>query len=134
MEKVQGAPVSLGSEAAFNQALACALAWGREDYVSILYLCRRAGLRLGECFSLSTEAAAQAVKEQRISCMSADSTPHAVELDGLLTARLKRDLTVAVPGRALYLAPGQRAEDAEQELRTFLRDCSITWEEGERDD
>lgn len=134
MEKVQGSPASLGSEAEFNQALACALARGREDYVSILYLCRRAGLSLGECFSLSMEVAAQVAKEQRISCMGADSTPHTVELDDLLAARLKRDLTVAVPGRALYLAPGQRAEDAEQELRTFLRDCSITWEEGEQDD
>lgn len=128
------AAVTSWSENEFDHALDYALAWEREDYVSILYLCRRAGLSLGECFSLSTEAAAQAVKEQRIICTSADSTPRTVELDHLLTARLKRDLTVAVPGRALYLAPGQRTEDAEQELRTFLRDCSITWEEGERDD
>lgn len=134
MEKVQGSPMVLGSEAEFNQALAYVLAWGREDYVSILYLCRRAGLRLGECFSLSTEAATQAVKEQRISCMSADSTLRTVELDDLLTVRLKRDLTAAVPGRALYLSPGQSAEGAEKELRAFLRDCSVTWEEGEQDD
>lgn len=122
------------NEFVFNQTLACALARGREDYVSILYLCRRAGFCLGECFTLSTETAAQAVRDQRLSYMSADGTLHTVELDDLLTARLKRDLTVAVPGRPLYLVPGQRAEEAERELRAFLCDCSITWEEGGRDD
>lgn len=121
-------------ELVFNQALACALAWGREDYVSILYLCRRASLCPGECFTLSMETAAQAVREQRFTYIGADSTPRTVALDDLLTVRLKRDLTDAVPGRALYLAPGQRAEEAEQELRAFLRDCFITWEEGKRDD
>lgn len=122
------------SENEFDHVLDYVLAWGREDYVSILYLCRRVGLCPGECFALTPEAAARAVRERQLIYTGANDAPHTVGLDDLLTARLKRDLAAAVPGRTLYLTPGQEAEEAEKQFRAFLRDCFITWEEGERDD
>ena len=127
-------PVMNWRENKFDHALDYALAWGREDYVSILYLCRRASLCPGECFALTLESAARAVEERELTYTCADGTPRTVELDSLLEARLKRDLTGAATGCALYLKPGQKAEEAERALWAFLRDCSITWEEGDQDD
>mgnify|MGYP001079516399 CR=1 FL=1 len=128
------AAVIYWSENEFDHALDYALAWEREDYVSILYLCRRAGLCPSECFLLSTETVARAVRERQLTYIGANDAPHTVALDDLLTARLERDLTGAVAGCALYLKPGQKAEEAERELQMFLRNCSITWKEGDQDE
>ena len=51
--------VTSWSEKEFDHALDYVLAWEREDYVSILYLCRRVGLCFSECFALSTETLEQ---------------------------------------------------------------------------
>ena len=50
----------------FSRMLAEALRLGREDYVTILYLARYAGLRIHECFRIDTAIAAQAVREGAI--------------------------------------------------------------------
>lgn len=50
----------------FERMLGIALEHGREDYVTIFYLGRFAGLRIHECFRIDTATATKAVKEKAI--------------------------------------------------------------------
>ena len=43
--------------------LMCALAVGREDYITILYLGCYAALRIRECFHMDTATTAKVIKE-----------------------------------------------------------------------
>lgn len=118
-------PLSSWSRTEFNQALAFALQCGREDYVSVLYLCR-AGLRPAECFRLNASETAKAVEDGKLKLAG-----RTMPLDTLLTARLRRGLA-AVPDGPLYLTDQSSAEAA-RAFRGFLRRCCAVRSGGEND-
>lgn len=72
------------SASEFNRMLDIALASGRNDFVSVLYLGRFAGLRIHECFRIDTATAAKAVKEKAITIKGKGGLVRTVPLNNLL--------------------------------------------------
>lgn len=129
MENRKQRVIKSWSQAEFNQALAFALKCEREDYVSVLYLCRRAGLRPDECFQLDTSEAVKALKDGRLTMAK-----RTVLLDTLLTARIRSDLEGTPLGGALYLPHGKDAAEATREFQSFLCLCDTDRKGGGQDD
>lgn len=108
------------SKAEFNRMLACALEFGREDYITILYLGRYAGLRIHECFRIDTATASKAVKEAAITIKGKGGLVRTVPLNRLLTTRLRGHLEDTPRGRKLFVPEDRQTHTAIKELQAFL--------------
>ena len=104
----------------FERMLGIALERGREDYVSIFYLGRFAGLRIHECFRIDTATAAKAVKEKAITIKGKGGLVRTVPLNDLLVQRLQRDLAQTARGHKLYVSDDQETHEAIKELQLFI--------------
>lgn len=89
----------------FSRALAEALRLGREDYVTILYLARYAGLRIHECFRIDTATAERAIREggyhhqgQGRPCPDSPAASHPGEPPGAASAGYTQGTQALCPG------------------------------------
>lgn len=103
--------------------LAEALRLGREDYVTILYLARYAGLRIHECFRIDTAIAAQAVREGAITIKGKGGLVRTVPLHPLLVSRLELHLQTTPRGHKLFVPDDMETHTAIQHLQAFIRTC-----------
>ena len=101
--------------------LAEALRLGREDYVTILYLARYAGLRIHECFRIDTAIAARAVREGVITIKGKGGLVRTVPLRPLLVSRLELHLQTTPRGHKLFVPDGMETHTAIQHLQAFIR-------------
>jgi len=108
------------SDNEFNRMLDTALDAGREDYVSIFYLGRYAGLRIHECFRIDTATAAKAVKENALTIKGKGGLVRTVPLNEILTLRLQRHLKDTLRGRKLFVPDGKKTHEAIKELQVFI--------------
>ncbi len=104
----------------FERMLGIALEHGREDYVTIFYLGRFAGLRIHECFRIDTATAAKAVKEKAITIKGKGGLVRAVPLNDLLVQRLQQDLKRTPRGHKLYVSDDQETHEAIKALQAFI--------------
>ena len=104
----------------FNRMLDVALAAGRNDFVSALYLGRFAGLRIHECFRIDTATAAKAVKERKLTIKGKGGLVRTVPLNDLLVQRLQQDLKRTPRGHKLYVPDDQETHEAIKELQLFI--------------
>lgn len=105
----------------FQRMLAEALRLGREDYVTILYLARYAGLRIHECFRIDTAIAARAVREGAITIKGKGGLVRTVPLHPLLVSRLELHLQTTPRGHKLFVPDGMETHTAIQHLQAFIR-------------
>ena len=108
------------SDGEFNRMLNAALTADREDYVSILYLGRFAGLRIHECFRIDTATAAKAVKERTLTIKGKGGLVRTVPLNDLLVQRLQQDLKRTPRGHKLYVPDDQETHEAIKALQAFI--------------
>lgn len=104
----------------FERMLDTALAVGRNDYISIFYLGRYAGLRIHECFRIDTATASKAVKEKVITIKGKGGLVRAVPLNDLLVQRLQQDLKRTPRGHKLYVPDDQETHEAIKALQAFI--------------
>lgn len=105
----------------FSRALAEALRLGREDYVTILYLARYAGLRIHECFRIDTATAERAIREGVITIKGKGGLVRTVPLHPILASRLELHLRVTPRGHKLFVPDGVQTHTAIQQLQAFIR-------------
>ena len=105
----------------FSRMLAEALRLGREDYVTILYLARYAGLRIHECFRIDTAIAARAVREGAITIKGKGGLVRTVPLHPLLVSRLELHLQTTPRGHKLFVPDDMETHTAIQHLQAFIR-------------
>ena len=103
----------------FSRMLAEALRLGREDYVTILYLARYAGLRIHECFRIDTAIAAQAVREGAITIKGKGGLVRTVPLHPLLVSRLELHLQTTPRGHKLFVPDDMETHTAIQHLQAI---------------
>ncbi len=108
------------SDNEFERMLDTALAVGRNDYVSIFYLGRFAGLRIHECFRIDTATASKAVKEKAITIKGKGGLLRTVPLNDLLVQRLRHDLKRTTRGHKLYVLDDQETHEAIKALQVFI--------------
>ena len=104
----------------FERMLDTALALGRNDYVSIFYLGRFAGLRIHECFRIDTATASKAVKERALTIKGKGGLVRTVPLNNLLIQRLQHDLKRKLRGHKLYVPDDQETHEAIKALQAFI--------------
>lgn len=105
----------------FSRAMAEALRLGREDYVTILYLARYAGLRIHECFRIDTATAERAIREGVITIKGKGGLVRTVPLHPILASRLELHLRVTPRGHKLFVPDGVQTHTAIQQLQAFIR-------------
>ncbi|MBM6851571.1 tyrosine-type recombinase/integrase [Oscillibacter valericigenes] len=105
----------------FQRMLAEALRLGREDYVTILYLARYAGLRIHECFRIDTATAEQAIREGAITIKGKGGLVRTVPLHPILVSRLELALQATPRGHKLFVPDGVQTHTAIQQLQSFIR-------------
>lgn len=98
----------------FSRMLAEALRLGREDYVTILYLARYAGLRIHECFRIDTAIAAGPVREGAITIKGKGGLVRTVPLHPLLVSRLELHLQTTPRGHKLFVPDDMETHTAIQ--------------------
>ena len=103
----------------FSRMLAEALRLGREDYVTILYLARYAGLRIHECFRIDTAIAARAVREGAITIKGKGGLVRTVPLHPLLVSRLELHLQTTPRGHKLFVPDDMETHTAIQHLQAL---------------
>ena len=114
----------------FNRMLDVALAAGRNDFVSALYLGRFAGLRIHECFRIDTATAAKAVKEKAITIKGKGGLVRTVPLVPCVIERLQLHLTETFRGHKLFVPDDQETHKAIKELQMFIwRNRSLVQDE-----
>lgn len=104
----------------FNRMLVCALAAGREDYITILYLGRYAALRIHECFRMDTATAAKAIKGAALTIKGKGGLVRTVPLNTIVTDRLKKHLETTPRGQKLFVLYGKPTHKAIKDFQTFL--------------
>ena len=104
----------------FERMLDTALAVGHNDYVSIFYLGRFAGLRIHECFRIDTATASKAVKEKAITIKGKGGLVRTVPLNDILIQRLQHDLKRTPRGHKLYVPDNQETHEAIKALQAFI--------------
>lgn len=104
----------------FNRMLMCALAAGREDYITILYLGRYAALRIHECFRIDTATAAKAVKEAALTIKGKGGLVRTVPLNIILLDRLKLHLEATPRGQKLFVSNGVPTHREIKSFQSFL--------------
>ena len=110
-----GPPVSLWSQSELSYMLSYALAKGREDYITAIYLGYYLSLPPSECFALETAAAALAVQAEALTLPNRQTVP----LNGILVHRLRRHLA-GHPGARLLLRDGESLSEAVSAFLGFL--------------
>lgn len=110
-----GPPVSLWSQSELSYMLSYALAKGREDYITAIYLGYYLSLPPSECFALETAAAALAVQAEALTLPNRQTVP----LNGILVHRLRRHLA-SHPGARLLLRDGESLSEAVSAFLGFL--------------
>lgn len=108
------------SEDEFKRMLTCALECDREDYISIFYLGRFAGLRIHECFRIDTATASKAAKEKALTIKGKGGLVRTVPLNNLLVQRLQHDLKQTPHGHKLYVPDDQETHEAIKALQAFI--------------
>ncbi len=108
------------SDGEFSRMLDRALQAGREDYVSILFFGRYAGLRIHECFRIDTATAAKGVKEKALTIKGKGGLVRTVPLSKILTLRLQRHLKETPRGHKLFVPDGKQTHEAIKELQAFI--------------
>ena len=108
------------STAEFNRMLARALAAGREDYITLLYLGRYAALRIHECFRLDTAAAERALKEGSLTVKGKGGLVRTVPLNGILCSRLRLHLDQTPRGHKLFVPDTQTTHGAIHGFQRFI--------------
>lgn len=108
------------STAEFNRMLMCALAAGREAYVTVLYLGRYAALRIHECFRIDTAAAAKAIKEIALTIKGKGGLVRTVPLNDIVLDRLKKHLETTPRGHKLFVPDGVPTHKAIKDFQAFL--------------
>lgn len=108
------------SEAEFSRMLACATRAGREDYVSILYLGRLAGLRIHECFRIDTATASKAIREHAIIIKGKGGLVRTVPISRHLENHLQFHLSQTSRGSKLFVPKGKQTHEAIKELQAFI--------------
>ena len=104
----------------FNRMLGCALEVGREDYITILYLGRYAGLRIHECFRIDTATATRAVKETALTIKGKGGLVRTVPLNKVLVDRLRLHLAGTERGHKLFVPDGKPTHQAIKALQAFV--------------
>lgn len=104
----------------FNRMLMCALAAGREDYITILYLGRYAALRIHECFRMDTATAAKAFREGVLTIKGKGGLVRTVPLNDVLRERLNRHLAATPRGQKLFIPDGVPTHKAIKDFQAFL--------------
>lgn len=104
----------------FNRMLMCALAAGREDYITILYLGRYAALRIHECFRIDTATAAKAIKETALTIKGKGGLVRTVSMSDILLERFKKHLKATPRGHKLFVSDGVSAHKAIKDFQAFL--------------
>ena len=104
----------------FNRMLMCALAAGREDYITILYLGRYAALRIHECFRMDTAAAAKSLKESALTTKGKGGLVRTVPLNDMLRDRLNGHLAATPRGHKLFVPDGVPTHKAIKDFQAFL--------------
>ena len=104
----------------FERMLDTALAVSHNDYVSIFYLGRFAGLRIHECFRIDTATASKAVKEKAITIKGKGGLVRTVPLNDILIQRLQHDLKRTPRGHKLYVPDNQETHEAIKALQAFI--------------
>lgn len=104
----------------FNRMLMCALAAGREDYITILYLGRYAALRIHECFRIDTATAAKAVKEAALTIKGKGGLVRTVPLNAITIDRLKKHLENTPRGQKLFVPNDKPTHKTIKDFQSFL--------------
>lgn len=104
----------------FNRMLMCALAAGREDYITILYLGRYAALRIHECFRIDTACAEQALRESTFTIKGKGGLIRTVPLNDILRGRLIKHLAASLRGHKLFVPDGVPTHKAIKNFQAFL--------------
>lgn len=108
------------SKEEFERMLACALEYRREDYVTIFYLGRYAGLRIHECFRIDTATAAKAIKEKAVTIKGKGGLVRTVPLNEILVQRLQRELNRTPRGHKLFVLDDQQTHEAIKALQAYI--------------
>lgn len=108
------------SDEEFNRMLSAALEADREDYVTIFYLGRYAGLRIHECFRIDTATAAIAVKENALTIKGKGGLVRTVPLAVCLAERLRFHLNHTPRGHKLFVPDHQQTHEAIKGLQAFI--------------
>jgi len=104
----------------FERMQACALEYGREDYVTVFNLARYAGLRIHECFRIDTATAAKAIKEHSITIKGKGGLVRSVPISQRLEDHLQFHLEQTPRGHKLFVPDGKKTHEAIKELQAFI--------------
>ncbi|MDE6454859.1 MAG: hypothetical protein K2L38_02860 [Dysosmobacter sp.] len=110
--------VDTWSEEEFEWMLTYALTAGREDYITILYLVRYAGLNLDECFSIDMETAAKAVQEKVLTVRNGTAQERKVALNPVLLQRIRWRLCQTQD--SLFVLRSQTLKEARNSFQSFF--------------
>ena len=108
------------SASEFNRMLDIALASGRNDFVSVLYLGRFAGLRIHECFRIDTAIAEQALRENAITVKGKGGKVRTVPINESISIELKKLLAITPRGHKLFVPDDQQTHTAIKALQAFI--------------
>ena len=107
----------------FNRMLVAALAAGREDYITALYLGRFAGLRIHECFRIDTATARSALRENAITIKGKGGKIRTVPIeDERIPLMLKKMLAKTKAGHKLLVPDDVPTDQAIHRLEAFIYD------------
>lgn len=104
----------------FDWMLTYALTAGREDYITILYLVRYAGLSLDECFSIDMRTAEKAAKEKELTIRGEDGQERVIPLHQLVYQRI--GWMVCRTQDRLFVLRSQTVQEAKAAFKAFF-DC-----------
>lgn len=102
----------------FQRLLTCALTAGREDYITILYLARFAGLSLDECFSIDMKTAEKAAKEKALTVRGENGQERVIPLCQLVYQRI--GWMVCRTQDRLFVLRSQTAKEAKDAFQKFF--------------
>lgn len=97
-----------------------ALTAGREDYITILYLVRYAGLSLDECFSIDMRTAEKAAKEKELTIRGENGQERVIPLHQLVYQRI--GWMVCRTQDRLFVLRSQTVQEAKAAFKAFF-DC-----------
>ena len=104
----------------FQRMLAEALRLGREDYVSILYLARYAGLRIHECFRIDTATAERALRENALTIKGKGGKVRTVPINEQIAVAIRKQLDRTPRGHKLLVPDDMHTDRAINLLQLFI--------------
>ena len=102
----------------FERIVACAITAGREDYITILYLVRYAGLSLDECFSIDMRTAEKAAKEKALTVRGEDGHERVIPLHQLVYQRI--GWLVCRTQDRLFVLRSQTTQEVKSAFKAFF--------------